>query len=131
MNFNTLKGFDFAGWLNRKLYVGQLDPWRRTDDGKPLMVLLIPVDTALTYYQDWSGQEIARQDLISYLKLNDILTFRNVDEFQKLKASQKIPVDTRALKPKRKITDEQREKLREHMRNVRKNRKTSEIPSVS
>lgn len=31
-----LDGFDYATYLKKRLLVGQVDPWRRTEKGKPI-----------------------------------------------------------------------------------------------
>jgi hypothetical protein len=112
--------FDYASFLKRKLMVGQVDPWRRTDDGKPLYVVLVPVDVALKECSEWSGQEITRTEFINYLKLNDILCFKNVNEFQKIKEDLKEQIDETPLKPrKRQLSEEHKEKLRNNAKKAR------------
>lgn len=111
---------DYATYLKRKLMVGQVDPWRKTDDGKPLYTILVPVDTAIKECEEWSGQELGRAEFINYLKLNDILCFRNVDEFKKLKEELKEQADETPLKPKRTLTEEHKEKLRNNLKKARK-----------
>jgi hypothetical protein len=61
--------------------LGQVDPWRRTDEGQPIYTLLVPVETALDECKEWSKQEITRKEFTDYLKQNDILLFNSVEEF--------------------------------------------------
>jgi hypothetical protein len=111
--------FDYASFLKRKLMVGQVDPWRRTDEGKPLYVVLVPVDVALKECSEWSNQEITRSEFINYLKLNDILCLRDINEFQKIKEEKKEIVEIPLKLKKKDISLERREFLRNNMKNVR------------
>jgi hypothetical protein len=114
-----LNGFNYATYLKRRLMVGQVDPWRRTDDGKPIYTILVPVETAIKECEEWSGQDISRSEFINYLKLNDILCFRNVEEFKKLKEELK-EIEEKPLKVrKRQISEEHREKLRNNAKKAR------------
>lgn len=114
-----LYGFNYADYLERHLLVGEVDPWRRTDEGNPLRVLLVTVDVALEECKEWSKQDIGRQELVDYLKLNDILCLRNVEEFSSIKEKLKkgIPIDE-PKKKKKKFTEEQLLKLKERMRKL-------------
>lgn len=112
-------GFDFVEYLKKHWLVGQLDPWRRTDDGKPLFALLVPVDTALAECKEWSKIEISRAEFIDYLKLNDVLTFRNVDEFVKIKESKKKVDETPLKLKKRQLSEDHKEKLRNNIKKAR------------
>lgn len=108
--------FDYAQYLKRHLMVGQVDPWRRTDEGKPLYTILVPLDVAIKECSEWSGQEIGRQEFINYLKLNDILCFKNINEFQKIKEELKEEQKEIQLKPKRTLSEEHKEKLRNSLK---------------
>jgi hypothetical protein len=120
--YEYLNGFNYAGYLKRRLMVGQVDPWRRTDDGKPIYTILVTVDIAIKECEEWSNQDIGRTEFINYLKLNDILCFRNVDEFKKLKEELKEQIDETPLKlRKRQLSEEHKEKLRNNIKKARLN----------
>lgn len=107
-----LRGFDYATYLKRHFLVGQVDPWRRTDEGKPLFALLVQLDYALAECKEWSKQDIGKVEFINYLKLNDILSIKNVDEFKKIKEELKKSKEEEILISKKKeITPERRKKL--------------------
>lgn len=120
MSIKHLNDFDYAEFLKRRFMVGQVDPWRKTDEGKPIFTILVPIETAIAECKEWSNQEIGRQEFINYLKLNDILCFRNIDEFQSLKTELRSEIDETPKKlKKRVITEERKKQLQEHIKKVR------------
>jgi hypothetical protein len=125
MNKELLKGFDFISYLHRRFLLGQVDPWRKTDDGKPIYTLLCSVETALDECKEWSGQEIGRTELVDYLKINDIYIFKNIEEFVHLKDKLHDDPQGKATSKKRNISEETKEKLRQRMKklNVEKHKK--------
>jgi len=129
-----LNGFDYVTFLKRHLMVGQIDPWRRTEDGKPFYCLLVPVDTAIAECSGWSNQEIHRTEFLNYLKLNDVLSVRNIDEFMKVKETIKNYRETEEtpLKLKRKpISEERRKKLQEQAKKMNELKQSSKKASIS
>lgn len=118
--------------LKSQLMVGQIDPWRRTDDGNPIYALLVPTQIALDECNAFrkrvnpDSEELTRAQMLKHLKDDDVFVFRNVDEFVNLKNNlkdskkQKIVVDflkpksKRTISPERKITlQKQAEKMRQ------------------
>lgn len=125
-----LGGFDYATFLKRRFMVGQVDPWRRTDDDKPLFTTLVSVDVAIAECSEWSGQDIDRTRFVNYLKLNDIIPFRNVDEFvalreQREETRKQVKLEKKARRARKLITDEQRKVLSERMAQINETRKAS------
>lgn len=107
-----LNGFDYIEYLKRHGYIGQIDPWRRHDNGDPVLCLLTSVEPALNECEGWSGQELKRGEFVRYLKANDIFVFRSVEEFAKYKEEKIEP----KLEPKkRNISDEHRRNLQKQV----------------
>jgi hypothetical protein len=108
---NWFKGFNFIGYLKKHFMLGQIDPWRKTEDGKPIYTLLVTTDAALEECKQWSNQDISKKEFTDYLKLNDIYLFHNIDEFKKTKENLEkgIKEEEIQLQPKKKpITEERR-----------------------
>jgi hypothetical protein len=117
-----LEGFNYADYLMRKLMVGQIDPWRRTDDGTPLYCLLTSVKEAMDECELWSKRKIDKSSFVDYLKINDILMITNVNEIEKVK---KVKREKKELSPERLKT------LQIQAEKMRKLKGTSAIPSIS
>lgn len=106
---------DYVEYLKRHFFIGQIDPWRRTEDGRPILCLLTNVKDAIEECKNWSGEEISKQEFLRIMKEGDIFVFRNIEEFQKVKDELKDSrkqVDETALKFKRTVSEERKEKLR-------------------
>lgn len=126
-----LNGFNYADYLKRHLMVGQVDPWRITDEGKKIYTLLVSIEDALKECKEWSNQEIDRRKFINYLKLNDILAFRDVNEFAKIKEeNEKRTKEERPIKKKRIVSEETKKILSERMKLLNSKKQQFEIPSV-
>jgi hypothetical protein len=130
-----LKGFNYAEYLKRHLLVGEIDPWRKDSEGNKFYAVLVPLEAALAECSEWSGQDIGRKEFISYLKLNNIQVFNNIDEFGKFK--EKSDVDRKAIKKnekevkarhKRIISEETRKKRSERMRLLNASKISPETP---
>lgn len=111
-----LKGFDFTGYLKRHFFIGQIDPWRRHDNGDPVLCLLTSVETALNECEGWSGQEITRAEFVKELQSNNIFVFRTIEEFKKYKEKK---IEEKLEPKKRNISDEQRRRLQKHAQTIR------------
>lgn len=111
----TIDGFDYVAYLKKHLMVGQIDPWRSTDEGKKLYTLLVSVEIAMEECQAWSNQEFSRHDFVNYLKTNDVLVFKNVEDFVKTKEEAKEEQIIFKKGFKKKITEERREQLRKQV----------------
>lgn len=115
-----LNGFDYATYLKKQLMVGQVDPWRRTDEGKPLLALLVTVEYAMNECKEWSGQDILRSEFLKHLNDHHILVLRDVNEFKNIKEEIRKPVETTPLSPKkRKISDKTRERLLKQLETIK------------
>lgn len=125
-----LKGFNFVEFLKRRLMVGQLDPWRIDDDGKPFFALLVSLEHALQECNGWSNQEFTRTELKNYLALNNIWTLKNIEELKEIREEREVArKEAKAAKKKvtRNYTPEQRKELSERMRRINKEK----TPSVT
>lgn len=127
---SSMAGFDYATYLKRHLMVGQIDPWRKTDEGKPFYALLVPVDTAIHECQGWSGQDFGRKEFISYLKTNDILVLSTPEDLSKVREDKVeevkvVKAEKKAKRVKREVTPERREQLRIQALKMREVRKAS------
>jgi hypothetical protein len=93
------------------LFVGQIDPWRKTDKGTPLYCLLVSVKDAQDECEEWSKQKIVTTAFVNYLKINDVLILSNVNEIEKAK---KVKREKKELTPERlKTLQIQAEKMRQ------------------
>jgi len=119
MSEKYLNGFNYAEYLKRKLYVGQIDPWRVDSDGHPFYTTLVPLETAIAECTEWSGQDINRKQFLSHLKDHNILVFSSIEDFVKHKKSRPEEL----TKPKKQLTEEQRKILSERMREINSKRK--------
>lgn len=123
---NNLDGFDYVAYLKKHLMVGQIDPWRETDEGNKIYTLLVPIETAIEECKAWSNQEFSRSNFINYLKVNDVLTFKNVEEFAKMKEEKEEKKEIVFKKGfKKQISEERREKLRNQMVLINESKKAS------
>lgn len=116
MDNNMLNGFDYIEYLKRHSMIGQIDPWRRHDNGDSVLCLIVSVDTALNESEGWSGQELTRGEFVKYLQSNNIFVFRSVEEFKKYKDTK---IETKLEPKKRNISDEQRRRLKKHAESMR------------
>lgn len=112
-----LNGFDYVEYLKRHGYIGQIDPWRRHDNGDPVLCLLTSVEPALQECISWSGQEMTRSEFVKYLQSENIFVFRSVEEFKKYKDDKIEP--KLELKKKRTVSEERRKKLQKHAETIR------------
>lgn len=111
-----LNGFDYVEYLKRHSFIGQIDPWRRHDNGDPILCLLVSVETALNECELWSNVDLGRTEFVKYLQSEGIFVFRSVDEFKKYK-DEKIEVK---LEPKkRNMSDDNRRRLQKHAEEMR------------
>lgn len=105
MQTKYLDGFDYATYLRRHGMVGPVDPKFETT--------LVSLDAAMAECSGWSGQELHRASFISYLKANNIIPFRDIDDFvsyrDKIRKEQKFS---------RKLTPERRKQLSEQMKQI-------------
>jgi CHASE3 domain sensor protein len=126
MNTKFLYSCNYVEYLKRRMMIGPLDPWRRTDDDEPLYALLVSLETAINECKDWSNQDIVRKEFMDYLKINNIWAFKNVDEFVEVKKERKAE---KIVKKKitRNFTPEQRKELSERMK-LLNSQKTRSIP---
>lgn len=125
-----LNGFNYASYLKRRLMVGQVDPWRETDERKPIYTTLVPLETAMAECKEWSGQDFTRAAFIDHLKLNDVIVFNNVNHFaevvEKRKAEEKIDkLAKKAGAKRRSISPERKETLRQQMALIHASKKAS------
>lgn len=127
ISMKYLKGFDYASYCKRHKLSGQVDPWRKTDTDKPIYALLVPVEMALEECKGWSGQDITRHEFLQYLKLNDTLAFKNIDEFAKFRddREEERKAQPKPKKHKRELTEEQRETRRIQMKEINESKKAS------
>lgn len=127
----NLDGFDYVTYLKRRLMVGEIDPWRKTDEGKKLYTLLVSVEIAMEECQLWSGQEFTRHDFINYLKVNDVLTFKNIEDVVNLRES-KVEETKIERKPKGKrvISEEEKMRRKEQMKQINQ-KKTDQLLKVT
>lgn len=114
-------------YLKKLKMIGQIDPWRRDDDGNPIYALLVPVDTAIL---EIGGPDttITRTEFLKCLKDANVFVFRNIDEFVKLRDSlRKVEkeVKTERKKFKREISPERRKALKDHAALIRDKSKGS------
>ena len=107
-----LQGFNYVEYLKRHHFIGQIDPWRRHDNGNPVLCLLTAVEPAINECEGWSGQELKRGEFIKYLKDNDIFVFRSVEEFKKYKDEK---IEEKLEPKKRNISDEHRRNLQKQV----------------
>jgi hypothetical protein len=132
-----LNKFNFADYLKRRPWqkdicdgrpwVGQVDPWRKYDDGKPIMALLTPVENALEECVAWSGQDMTREQFIKVLRNQGVLVFKNVDEFAKLREhrEKEAKAEKKARKTRRKFSEAEIEKRRNQMALINEMKKAS------
>ena len=122
---------NITGYLKKNLWIGQIDPWRRHDNGDPVLCLLTDVDPALKVVQGWVGPgiELTRTEFVKNLQQNNIFVFRSVDEFEKYK-NKKIDNTKLVLKQKKNISEERRKKLSEQMKTINSQKHSTEIPSI-
>ena len=114
-----LRGFDYASYLKRHLMVGQVDPWRIDDQGKPYFALLVSLDTAMLECKGWSNQDISKTEFVNHLKVNNIWVLRDITELQQIREDRKevIREEKEAKKRyKRNISEEARKARSERMR---------------
>lgn len=107
--------------------VGQVDPWRIDDQGKPYFALLVSFETALEECKGWSNQDLTKTELSNYLKLNNILTLRNIDQLQKIKEDRKEEIKQEKETKKRKgrmFSEEEKKALSERMFQINLNRQS-------
>lgn len=128
-----LNGFNYADYLKRHLMVGQVDPWRRTEEGKPMYALLVPFQNAYDECLLASKEKISKIEFSNQLKMNDILIFRNTDEFVRIKENLKYPQKETQLKlkkdktPRKPMSEERKKELQERAKSWNKEKKTLHI----
>lgn len=111
-----LHGFDFVEYLKRHGFIGQIDPWRRHDNGDPVLCLLTHVEPALKECIGWSNVEISRGEFVKYLQSENIFVFRAIAEFEKYKDTKIEP--KLELKKKRNVSEERKKKLQEQVQKM-------------
>jgi hypothetical protein len=74
--------YDF---LERLHFIGKLSPWRKGDPAKPVIGLLVPVDTALEEARYGLRLDVTRHDFIKLLEKDGISMFTNIEQFVKAK----------------------------------------------
>jgi hypothetical protein len=77
--------------------------------------LMVNTQIALDECNYWSNQDITRSNLVKELKDNDILVFSNIHEFTEWKKNRDKP----KKKHKRVISEERRNALRNHAKEMR------------
>lgn len=107
---------DYIKYLTNLRMIGPFDPWKK-DDGDISMALLVSVDNALAECIGWSNQEMSRGEFLTYLKTNDVLVFSNIEDFVKWKKDKSKPSGKKKFK--RNISDERRNQLRNHAKEMR------------
>jgi hypothetical protein len=79
-----LNGFNYTEFLKRRQFIGQVHPWNKNEqNNNPMMALLVPVQNAIDECNYWSGQDITREQFLTYMKNNNIYVFKNIDDFVK------------------------------------------------
>ena len=123
---------DIVGYLKRHLWIGQIDPWRRHDNGDPVLCLLTDVDPALKEVQQWIGEgiELTRTEFVKILQDNLIFVFRNIAEFEKYK-DKKIDETKLVLKQKKNLSEERKEQLRNQVKKMNAKKQSLKEPSIS
>lgn len=130
-----LNNVNYVKHLQGIFFIGELDPWRKDDEGNSYFALLVPLDTALQECKDWSDQDLGRKEFVDYLKLNNVWVVKNIEEFQKIKETREnerqIAREEKKNSRRRNLTQEQRKALSERMSllNKSKNTPSAEIPS--
>lgn len=107
---------NYVSYLKSLRMIGQVDPWKM-DDGTPAIALLVSVENALVECNGWANAEMTRNEFLSYLKANDVLVFSNIDEFVDWKKNKDKPSSKKKFK--RNISDERRNQLRNHAKEMR------------
>ena len=105
---------DYIGFLKKLRMIGVFEPWKK-DNGDYAEALLVSVDTALLECNEWGKQDMSRSEFVTYLKNEDILVFSNIDEYSKWKKNKDKP----RKKFKRVISEERRNQLRNHAKEMR------------
>lgn len=113
--------FNYVKFLEGLRMIGPFHPWKK-DDGDVYKALLVPVENAQLECTGWSNQEMTRSEFLSYLKLQDVLVFGNVEDFVKWRKGEKKPS---GKKFKRVISEERRIQLRNHAKSMREKIKAS------
>lgn len=112
-----LNKYNYAEYLKKLFMIGQIDPWRRTDEGAPLYTILVPFDIAydecVAKCKELEFESFTKGEFRNYLKLNDIIVFNNVTEFGKANLG-------RAKKPRKKMSEERRKRLQEQVKEFNK-----------
>lgn len=106
--------------------IGQLSPWNIKDEAEPVVTLLVPVETALSEYKDYFGQDITRNDFLKALKEAGVLVFNNIDEFVKIRDNLKTInklTQKEKKKFKRSLSEERKKQLKEQMSQINQNKK--------
>lgn len=115
-------------FLRRFGMIGQIDPWRVDDEGRPIIALLVPVESALLEYNEWAGTDLTRTAFVSALKDDDVFVFRNIDEFVKLKEQNRNiekTIKNNKKSFKREVSEDQKKILRDRMKKINEAKKGS------
>lgn len=107
---------NYVKYLKNLRMIGPVDPWK-LDDGSPAMALLVPVESALVECNAWGNQDMTRNDFLTYLKTNDVLVFKNIDDFVNWKKNKLKPSEKEKFK--RTISEERKNQLRNHAKEMR------------
>jgi len=127
------ESIDYVSFLKRKNFIGQIDPWRRDDEGKPILSLLTKTQDAIDECKNWSNQDFTRQEFVKYLNTNGIYVFSNIAEFNKVKdvihleeaLNNSKSSRNCSTKKKREISPEHREKMRKQAKKMNEMKKAS------
>lgn len=76
---------DLYDFLERLQFIGKISPWRKSDTAKPVIGLLVPVDTALEEARYGLRLDVTRHDFIKLLEKDGISMFTNIEQFVKAK----------------------------------------------
>lgn len=82
MNSIYLHNINFVGFLKRSRMIGCLHVSRELGD---VEALLVPVQIALDECNDWSNQDLTKDQLLHYLRENGIEVFKTIEDFVKFK----------------------------------------------
>jgi len=78
--------FSYTKYLTKLKMIGPLDPWNKNETTRPIIGLLVPLETAISECVAWSGQDLSRSEFLRYLTDNGVHVFNTVDDFTKAKA---------------------------------------------
>lgn len=112
-----MNSIDIAKYLKSYRMIGQLYPDRKDIEGKPIIALLVPLSTAMAEFTEWSGQDVTKGEFVKALKDDGVLVFNSVDDYVKVRDDVKAlekQLKKDKKKQKRNISEERKNKLKEH-----------------